>query len=290
MLTRATVLAVSLFVIGGLPAMAEEKGKPSYLYKTIGERTLRVDVLYPEDWEPEGKLPGMVFFSGGAFRTGTTRQFQPQAGYFAKRGLVTVRAEYRDSTRDKVKLDTCLMDAISALRWVRRNAALLGVDPDRIIGAGGSAGGYLAAATATVEGFHDEGDDLEVSPKPNALVLFNPVVDCVEIEKSRHFLGDEALAERLSPIHHVTKDLPPTLILIGSEDGFYGQNDEFLKKARALGVQVEREVYDGQPHAFFNRSPWMEKTVLRADEFLTKLGYLKDEPEVDPPSAKPKRP
>ena len=73
--------------------------------------------------------------------------------------------------KDKVRPDTCLKDAVSAMRWVRKNATMLGIDPERIVSSGGSAGGYLAAAVATIDDFHSEGDDLSVSPKPNAMVL-----------------------------------------------------------------------------------------------------------------------
>ena len=69
----------------------------------------------------------------------------------------------------------CCADAKSALRYVRAHATELGIDPQRIAAAGGSAGGHLAAFTALVDGLDDPQDDLAVSCKPNALVLFNPV-------------------------------------------------------------------------------------------------------------------
>lgn len=56
---------------------------------------------------------------------------------------------------------------------------------------------------------------------------------------------------------------------------------------RKRGARMEIEVYEGQPHAFFNESPWTEKTAVRADEFLQALGYLMPEPKVDPPKGAP---
>jgi acetyl esterase/lipase len=261
------------------------EAQPSYIYKTIGERTLKVDVDYPPGWKASDRRPLMIFFSGGAFRAGNTRQFAPQAAYFAKRGLVCVRAEYRDRTRDKVEPDTCLKDAISAMRWVRKNAAMLGADPDRIISAGGSAGGFLAASACTTRDFHGPGDDLSISPRPNAMVLFNPVVDFVSLDRSFGKMSEnKKLLEQISPLRNLTADLPPTLILIGSKDGFFEQVNQFVTAGRKLGARVERFVAEDQPHAFFNKSPWMEKTAVEADAFLQSLGYLKPEPKVPPPS------
>lgn len=294
---RTNVVALLSAIVGchsgaNLVRANDDEGLPQYVYKTIqenGKRELKADVLYPDSWKPSDQRPAIVFFSGGAWRSGGTSQFVPQASYFAKRGLVTVRAEYRDSTKDKVNPDTCLKDAVSAIRWVRKNANRLGVDPWRIVSSGGSAGGYLAAAVATIDDFHSDDDDLAVSPKPNAMVLFNPVLDFVTLDRAPEFgiVGD--LAEKISPLQHVTQDVPPTLILIGSKDNFLEQNQQFMAKAKQLGAQVELDLAEGQPHAYFNRSPWMERTVASADRFLVSLGYLRDEPSVELPSSPPTR-
>jgi acetyl esterase len=281
-------LILSIGVIqscSGVVLAGESEQKPQYVYKMVGNRELKTDILYPDDWKSTDRRAAIVFFSGGAWRSGDTRQFVRQAGYFAKRGMLTVRAEYRDSTKDKVKPDTCLQDAISAMRWVRKNADRLGIDPGRIVSSGGSAGGYLAAAVATINGYHAPDDDLSVSPKPNAMVLFNPVFDLVTLDLGSRFGLDPELAARISPLQYVDKDLPPTLILIGSKDRFLVQNREFMSKAKELGVRVEIDVAEGQPHAYFNRSPWMEKTVSSADRFLVSLGYLTKEPRVELPSS-----
>jgi acetyl esterase len=184
-----------------------------YVYKTIGDRQLKVDILYPDDRKPT------------------------------------------DRRKDKVKPDTCLKDAITAMRWVRKSADKLGIDAGRIVSSGGSAGGYLAAALAAIDGFHSPDDDVSISPKPNAMVLFNPVLDFVSLDLASRFGLDPELAAQMSPLQHVSDGLPPTLILIGSKDGFLDQNWEFMSKAKDLGVEVEMDVAEGQPRSFFNRSP-----------------------------------
>ena len=297
-MNRLAVLSCCAFTIaigdsmdGKAAAMATDEAKPKarYVYKTIGERKLAVDVLYPPTWKPNGRLPAMVLWSGGGFRNGGTRQFRAQAQYFAKRGLVTIRAEYRDRTKDQATIEVCLKDAISSMRWVRRNAAMLGIDPGKIIASGGSAGGFLAAGVYTADKVHSPDDDLSVSPKPNAMVLFNPAL---EIRGTNRRLSPTAAPLReslnaLSPLRMMDDSMAPAIILIGSKDNFLAPCQDFCAKGRELGARIEIEVYEGQPHAFFNESPWTERTALRADEFLQALGYLGAEPKVDPPRGAP---
>ena len=90
--------------------------------------------------------------------------------------MVAVRADYRVKSRHGVTPKECVEDAKSAVRWIHQNAATLGVDPSRIVAAGGSAGGHIAACTALAPGLDAPDEDLSISSKPNALVLFNPVL------------------------------------------------------------------------------------------------------------------
>ena len=92
----------------------------------------------------------------------------------------------------------------------------MGIDTSRIVASGGSAGGHLAACTATIDGVNEESDDFSVSPKPMALILFNPVVDT-----GKRGYGQEKLEGRefeISPVHHITPGVPPTLIMHGKAD------------------------------------------------------------------------
>ena len=76
------------------------------------------------------------------------------------------------------------------------------------------------------------------------------------------------------PLRDIKKGMPPALVLIGSVDEFLPACQNFCAKGRELGARMEIEVYEGQPHAFFNRPPWMEKTIERTDRFLEATGFL----------------
>lgn len=266
--------------------------RAQFVYKTVGERKLTLDFDYPPDWKPSDKRPAIVFFFGGGWTSGKPAQFQPQAEYFAKRGLVCARADYRLRSRDRITPDKCVEDAISAMRWVRSHAAQLGIDPNRIVAAGGSAGGHLAACTFFVEGSDAPDDDKSVSPRPNAMILYNPVMDLVAVRAERavrngnFFAGvDDATLKRISPALYLRKEMPPTLILDGTKDWLNPQVREFVEKGKTMGAPVEAWYAEDQPHGFFNKPPWMEKTTVQADEFLCRIGYLGKEPKVSPPTS-----
>lgn len=288
---KATVITFSigcLFLASGCrtSSTSNELAQAQYVYKAVGERKLTLDLDYPPDWKPADKRPAIVFFFGGG---GTPGQFKPQAEYFAKRGLVCARADYRDY-RDGVKLDKRVEDAISAMRWVRSHAAQLGIDPNRIVASGSSSGGHLAACTFFAEGINAPDDDKSVSPKPNAMVLYNPDLNLITLRRNDAanppaLAGmDDAILKRISPFFHVCKEAPPTLFIDGTKDQFNPEIREFVQKSKSLGAPVEACFTEGQPHGFFNQPPWLGITTEEVDEFLCRIGYLGQEPKVPLPT------
>jgi hypothetical protein len=166
---------------------------------------------------------------------------------------------------------------------MRKNADRLGIDSEKLVASGGSAGGHLAACTMIADSVEAEGDDLTISTIPQAMVLFNPVLS-FEDERMITRLGDKKnLARKISPTAHLSKNAPPALILFGTSDGLKVFGDAYWKKADEIGVRAEKYLAKGQPHGFFNRSPWKERTLIAADKFLASLGYLKGEPTVKVP-------
>jgi acetyl esterase len=256
----------------------EPSGSPatkSFVYKKTKQGELSIVVHFPPGWKETDKRPAIVFFFGGGWTSGALDQFEPQAKHLASRGMVAARADYRVKSRHDVTPKECVEDAKSAVRWMRQNAATLGADPNRIVAAGGSAGGHIAACTAFTPGLEGEGEDAKISSMPNALVLFNPVLRFSGFPELMARIGnDEALGKALSPTLHLKKDSPPTLLFFGTADRLAAMGDEFMRKSKELGHRGELFTAEGQPHGFFNRPPWLEKTIQRMDEFLESLGYL----------------
>jgi len=257
------------------------------LYKTTPQGELQIHFAFPQDWKATDKRPAIVFFFGGGWTSGSHRQFTAEADYFASRGLVAASADYRIASIHKTKPDKCVEDAKSAVRYLRGNAAKLGIDPDRIIAAGGSAGGHLAACTATIEDFNADTDDKSISAKPNALVLYNPALNIDELAAARGQADRIAEAEKITPNRFLTKASPPAILFFGTDDRLIEGAHQYMEKAKALGLSAELWTAKDQPHGFFNRSPWAEVCVKRADQFLTSLGYLTGEPSVKMPADAP---
>jgi acetyl esterase len=254
---------------------------PAFVYKKTKQAELSLHASYPKDWRPGDRRPAVVFFFGGGWTNGNVKQFEPQAAYLAGRGMVALRADYRVKSRHGVTPVDCVEDARSAVRWVRRNAARLGVDPDRIVAAGGSAGGHLAACTALADGPDAAGEDRTVSTRPAALLLFNPVLRFDGVPQLEERVGGDAKAAKLlSPTLHLTKDSPPAVLFYGTDDRLLAQGEEYVARAKEVGVRAELMKADGVGHGFFNRPPWRDRTLRRADEFLTSLGYLQGPPAV----------
>ncbi len=274
------------------PVMPEARAET---YKTVGQTTLQLYIFAPKDHAATNRRPAIVFFFGGGWATGSPQQFEKQCQYFASRGMVAITADYRVASRQGAKPAQCVADAKSAIRWMRKNAARLGIDPKRIVAAGGSAGGHLAACAAVVPGLNEPGEDTAISAVPNAAVLFNPVLVLAPLDgKGFGSLASRLTAERmgvepreLSPAHHVHPGAPPIIVFHGKADDVvpFATVEAFAEKMKAAGNRCAVIGYEAQGHGFFNYgrggNQCFAQTLKEADQFLASLGYLTGPPQVD---------
>lgn len=245
-------------------------------YKQVGDSKLTLHVFNPPSHKASDKTPAIVFFFGGGWKGGAPSHFYGQSKHLASRGMVAICADYRTEKNAGTTPAECVKDGKSAMRWVRSHAKELGIDPDMLAAGGGSAGGHVAAATAAVKGFNEEGEDTSVSCKPNALVLFNPVFD-----NSAKGYGYDRVSKywkEFSPMHNLDKDVPPTLVQLGTKDKLIpvATAEAYKAKMEALGIRCDLILYEDQEHGFFNKARY-EETLQAADDFLVSLGYLSAE-------------
>lgn len=252
-------------------------------YRKVGGTELKLWVFDSRQKMTEKPLPAIVFFFGGGWTSGSPTQFEGQSRHLSARGMVAIVADYRVKSRHDAKPADCVSDAKACVRWVRANAVRLGIDPTRIAAGGGSAGGHLAASVATLPGLDTADDDKKVSCIPDALVLFNPGTVMAPfpgldlkgfgagLDKER--FGCEPT--EISPIHHVRKGAPPTVIFHGKADTTvpYATVEKFAEVMKSFGSRCDLVGYEGQPHGFFNKAKY-DETLAAADAFLTSLGYI----------------
>jgi acetyl esterase/lipase len=253
------------------------------VYKTVGNRDLKLHIVRPDGWKATDRRSAIVFFHGGGWVNGKPTQFNDHSVYFASRGLVCIQVEYRlVKGTDKAPPLVCIQDARSSMRWVRSHAEELGINRARIASAGGSAGGHLAAHVGMVDLLDDPSDDKKVPAKSNAMLLFNPVLDNGPGGFGAKTIGDRY--PEFSPAHNISRDDPPAILFLGSEDKLIpvATLKTFESKMQAAGIKCALHVYDGQGHGFFNAKnrKYYHLTVVEADRFLASLGWLNGPPTL----------
>lgn len=263
-----------------------EKEKPpvfppsnSVVYKTVEGIDFAIDIYNPEGHTASDRRPAILFFHGGSWSGGWKTMFASQCHYLAQRGMVAMTVAYRVTSRPpKSEPADCVRDAKSALRWVRKHALELGIDSERILAGGGSAGGHLAAATAYLDDYNEEGEDTSVSCRPAALVLFNPVSD--NGPGNGYHFGPQPIAETWrswSPKHNITKEKAvPTIYFLGDQDHLISvaTGEAYKKATEEAGAECEFHVYENAKHSFFHGGPALNDTLEKTEHFLTRLGFL----------------
>jgi acetyl esterase/lipase len=277
--TKKTLSLLLLLLISYSFSYSQEE----VVYKKIDTTSLVMEVYYPEVLDASTKSSAIVFYFGGGWHTGSVDKFKKHAEYFSKRGLVCFLVDYRVKERQQTTPFESLKDAKSAIRYIREHAAAFHIDPEKIIASGGSAGGHLAAATALIAGYNEESDNLSISCKPNALVLYNPVIDNGPGGYGYDRIGEAY--KNFSPLHNIKEGAPPTILFLGTNDKKipvetvkYYQTVMHKVKSRC-----ELRLTEGGVHGYFNYQNFenYKKTITESDEFLQSLGYLKETPQVE---------
>ncbi len=280
------LLLAAMLLGAGLSALAigpaTEPGK-KFVYKQSAGAPQDMEVYFPPDWKAGGpKVPGVLLFHGGSWVGGTLDQFRNAAHYFASRGLVAATANYRMLKKGAGKNShgvieskrVCLTDAKSALRWFKQHADELGLDPQRVIIGGGSAGGHLAVLATLNPGLNDPNDPKDFDTSVAAYVLFNPA-----------FSPQDSADAEVDVLKQLKVPFAPAIMFFGTQDTWKPGADAALKRLKELGnTTTELWLAEGEKHSFFNKQPWQDVTLAAADKFLVERGLLKGQCTLTPPA------
>ncbi|WP_346858518.1 alpha/beta hydrolase fold domain-containing protein [uncultured Draconibacterium sp.] len=245
-------------------------------YKNVKEGELLLHIFKPEDFGKKVKRPAIVFFFGGGWTHGTPLQFYRECAYYASKGMVAISADYRIAFLNHSSPFESVEDAKDVIRWIRKNAADWNIDPDRIVAAGASAGGHLAAATGTLN--ETGSTSSNTNYKPNLLVLYYAVID-----NSINGYGPKTIKEKypeISPLHNINPTTPPALFILGTKDQLIPVKtaEEFKSKMKINGVNCDLRLIEGAGHPIFyyKKDLTTDFYTIRdlTDNFLRKFGYL----------------
>ncbi|MES2900159.1 MAG: alpha/beta hydrolase [Pseudomonadota bacterium] len=238
-----------------------------------GFRSLQLDLYLPQP-NPRMTVPVVLLVHGGGWRSGNRGNFEALAVRLAARGYASAAVSYRLS--GEARYPAAVDDVRAALRWLREQANVYGLDAGRMVLAGGSAGGQIASLVG-------------VSSAPgevSAIINIDGLSDFTSIA-ARRYEDDPAkqpssagawfggrYAERAdlwreaSPIFYVNRATPPVLFIGSGQARFSVGREEMVEKLQAHGVASKVVLLAAAPHSFWLLDPWIDPTAEAIDEFL----------------------
>jgi acetyl esterase/lipase len=284
---KATGALVAAPALGGLSAFAAQAQNTGDLrvdkdivFGKGGEIDLLLDVYHP----PEGVTPkrmGIIHLFGGGFFTGNKN-----AGYIVndvralgRLGYTNISANYRLTSQGLWPAQ--IYDTKGAIRWVRANAAKIGIDADKIAIAGYSAGGLLSLLAAGTNGmteFEGNGGNAGVSSNVQAAIGVYPLASTQAAGSlfPTNLSAEERtkMMEAASPAKYIGKTFAPTIFIHGTADTTVplSSSIDFFTKLNAVGVPTSITTIQGAAHAFDNTAlDAVEVMAHSIDLFLDRL-------------------
>lgn len=253
-------------------------------------RCLRADVFRPDN---DSVYPALIMIHGGGWNSGDKTLQHPMAQRIASRGYVTIPVEYR--LIPEALYPAGMHDIKTAVRWVRKNARSLGVDPDRIAVSGCSAGGQMAVLAGVTNGsarHEGAGEWGDVSSDVQAVIDMDGVSTFV----SEHNIADaiERLAvkgtlpisavwlgglysdardnwEEASAVNWVTSASAPVCVIKSGLPRYTDGVATLLSDYKSRGIYYEEHSIPVDLHAYWFFSPWAEQAIDIAVDYLDKV-------------------
>lgn len=257
-------------------------------YVRYGSRCLKLDLYLPAH-APRDTLPVVVLVHGGGWNAGYRTEFAPMALRLARRGYAAATISYR--LAGEAPYPAAVDDARAAVRWVRMQAARYGIDPARVVLAGGSAGAQVASLAGLSADLHpiDPQAGSGVSGAVQAIVNIDGVLDFATEESRRHdtdpakapspaaaWLGGRYAENprrwhEASPIRYVRRGMPPVLFIGSAQPRFQSGRDEMVARMHARGATSRVLLLPDTPHSFWLFDPWLQPTVDATVGFLDEV-------------------
>lgn len=264
---------------------SEYRVSSNLTYKVASNAEQRLDIYSKRD--ASKPTPTVIYIHGGGWISGSKEASVLAIAPYLEMGLNVVNVEYRLGR--VARSPAAVEDCRCALHWIIQNADTYGIDPDRLIVTGRSAGGHLSLTTGmlSVSAGFDAECISQMRPAVAAIINHYGITDVSDLmagkpnEKSYAvaWLGTQRdrkeIADSVSPIHHVRPDLPPILTIHGDADTVvpYSHAVELHKRLEAAGAKNQLLTIPGGGHGGFTREEVATiDTTIRA--FLEKHNLL----------------
>lgn len=257
---------------------------PRRVWKRFGDgEELEVLAVLPEGHRASDKSPAVVFFHGGMWLTEHSTEFVPWSLQLAMRGIVCLLPEYRTRASYDVGLEDVLQDGVDAWRWTRENAALLGIDPERVTLAGSDAGALLALHAGMpplrrgswVRRLFRK---REHAPElPACIAIFRGIVDLESPEAALLGMPEEMELAPFDPVARLGKRLPALFSAHGMQDPLLDcrRSEWFAGEWKACGNEAMHISCPHGDHAlmYFNVNPLaFEQILFGWEKFMVECG------------------
>lgn len=243
---------------------------PDVVYTRRAGTVLTIDVFQPKS--PSGA--GILLMVSGSWKSGHDAINPVIFASLLRRGYTVFAVTH--GSQPKFSVPEIAEDILRAVRFVRYHAKEYGVDPGRLGITGGSSGGHLSLVVGTQggPGIADAKDPVDrESSAVQAVACFYPVTDLLNLGDSTENLHDggppksfrkafgpgsetiegwKVIGGALSPIDHITTNMPPTFIIHGGADTLVplDQSQRFVEKARQAGREVQLVIRPGKKHGW----------------------------------------
>ncbi|MFD0836735.1 alpha/beta hydrolase fold domain-containing protein [Mariniflexile aquimaris] len=265
------------------PLVSKEiKYKENLVYKNENGTKLRLDAYLPKSKNSKTH-PAVLLIHGGGWLTGSKENQRIMAQHLAKNGYAAIAANYTLGL--EAPYPAGVIDLKDAIRWMRKNANKLHINPDKIAVLGASSGAHLATLIAVTPNSEIYRFDSIISDGVQAIVNIDGIVSFIHPEASEEgkmagiwLNGSKDLNyknwKEASPLEYVNENTPPTLFINSAEPRFHAGRDDMVAILNKYNIYNEIHTITDSPHAFWLLDPWFEITLAYTVNFLNNV--LKD--------------
>lgn len=243
------------------------------VYRTVEGITLNAHIFYPENYNNNQAKPAHLFFNGGGWAIGLPEWSYGACKRSAEEGRVAFAFDYRLRNIHATDIKASVSDALRAIAWVRENAKELGIDPNKILAEGFSAGAHLALVSAMIKNPEDFGVTSKFSSKPDAIILGSCPYDIA----GRDVYNVDYDTRTISPLYLIEENLPPILAFHAEDDDMveFSEFEKFRDAIQKTKNSFTSRSYAGAGHFYFRESSQEDSDERRRlrEEFLLKNGF-----------------